>query len=149
MSGSARRSVCACTRATSTPGSHWITAPACRRGQTAAKSRRPETASESTSISRRSATPSSTSRHREEIGVTEVPRERRGRRARSADAPAPPPPEKRSLRYRSLENPFPPLEILSADQVAHLHASALTVLEEDGIRVLLPEARDVFRAAGA
>jgi len=81
--------------------------------------------------------------------VTEIPRERRGRRARSADAPAPPPPEKRSLRYRSLENPFPPIEILSADQVAHLHAAALTVLEQDGIRVLLPEARDVFRTAGA
>ena len=81
--------------------------------------------------------------------MTEVPRERRGRRARSADAPAPPPPEKRSLRYRSLENPFPPLEILSSDQVAHLHASALTVLEQDGIRVLLPEAREVFRTAGA
>src|SRR4029078_763825 len=63
--------------------------------------------------------------------------------------PAPPPPEKRSLRYRSLENPFPPLEILSSDQVAHLHASALTVLEQDGIRVLLPEAREVFRTAGA
>ena len=72
--------------------------------------------------------------------MTEIPRERRGRRARSADAPAPPPPEKRSLRYRSLENPFPPIEILSADQVAQLHASALTVLEQDGIRVLLPEA---------
>jgi len=66
--------------------------------------------------------------------MTEVPRERRGRRARSADAPAPPPPEKRSLRYRSLENPFPPIEILSADQVAQLHASALTVLEEHGER---------------
>ena len=81
--------------------------------------------------------------------MTEIPRERRGRRARSADAPAPPPPEKRSLRYRSLENPFPPIEILSADQVAQLHASALTVLEEHGIRVLLPEAREVFRSRRA
>jgi trimethylamine--corrinoid protein Co-methyltransferase len=80
--------------------------------------------------------------------VEEGPRERRGRRSRSASAAAAGP-ERRSLRYRSLASPFPPLEILSADQVAHLHASALTILEEHGIKVLLPEARALFRVAGA
>jgi trimethylamine--corrinoid protein Co-methyltransferase len=56
---------------------------------------------------------------------------------------------RRSLGYRTLLNPFPPLEVLSADEVAHLHASALEVLERHGIRVLLPEARDVLARAGA
>ncbi len=78
--------------------------------------------------------------------MEEIPRERRGRRARGPVAPAP---ERRSLRYRSLENPFPPQEILSADQVAHLHAAAMTILQEQGIRVLLPEARELLRGAGA
>ncbi len=75
-------------------------------------------------------------------------RERRGRRARGSVA-ATPATEHRSLRYRHLENPFPPIEILSADQVAHLHAAALTILGEQGIKVLLPEARELFREAGA
>ncbi len=80
--------------------------------------------------------------------MSESPRERRGRRARTGaqDRPAP---IRRSLSYRRLENPFPPTELLSADQVAHLHASALTILREQGIRVLLPEARALLREAGA
>jgi trimethylamine---corrinoid protein Co-methyltransferase len=80
--------------------------------------------------------------------MAEVPRERRGRRARGA-AVAAAPPERRSLRYRALELPFPPLEIVSADEVAHLHDSALRILEELGIRVLLPEARTLLAGAGA
>src|SRR4249919_3649 len=78
--------------------------------------------------------------------MDDSPRERRGRRARAA---ASPPPARRSLTYRSLENPFPPLEILSRDQVGHLHEAALQLLAEQGIRVLLPEARAYFRDAGA
>ena len=83
---------------------------------------------------------------REESQVEEIPRERRGRRGRGHAAPAP---ERRSLRYRSLENPFPPLEILNADQVAHLHQSALVLLRDQGIRVLLAEAREILRTTGA
>ena len=80
--------------------------------------------------------------------MEESPRERRGRRGRGGAA-AEAPPARRSLRYRSLENPFPPIEILSADQVEHLHAAALTILREQGIKVLLPEARAFLRGAGA
>ena len=80
--------------------------------------------------------------------MEESPRERRGRRGRGGAA-AEAPPTRRSLRYRSLENPFPPIEILSADQVEHLHAAALTILREQGIKVLLPEARAFLRGAGA
>jgi trimethylamine---corrinoid protein Co-methyltransferase len=48
-----------------------------------------------------------------------------------------------------LTNPFPPLEPLSADQVEHVHRSALEILRRDGIRVLLPEAREILESAGA
>ena len=74
------------------------------------------------------------------------PRERDRRRRRAAPAAAT---ERRSLRYRSLSNPFPPLEPLSADELEHLHRSALEILGHHGIRVLLPEAREILRAAGA
>jgi trimethylamine---corrinoid protein Co-methyltransferase len=70
-----------------------------------------------------------------------------GRRRRRSATGAPP--ERRSLRYRSLESPFPPLELLTADEVAHLHGAALELLRVHGIRVLLPEARRILRDAGA
>ncbi len=74
------------------------------------------------------------------------PRERERRRRRPASAVVH---DRRSERYRSLASPFTPLEILSADEVAHLHGSALALLREHGIRVLLPEARAILRQAGA
>ena len=75
---------------------------------------------------------------------------RRGERQRRRGTPrAAVAGERRSLRYRSLECPFAPLELLSADEVSHLHASALEVLRREGIRVLLPEARRVLETAGA
>ena len=46
-------------------------------------------------------------------------------------------------------NPFEPLRAFSDDQVEHIHRSALAVLEGAGIKVLLPEARRLFAAAGA
>jgi len=73
-------------------------------------------------------------------------RARAGGRRRGASSGAG---EGRSLRYRSLVNPFAALELLSADEVAHLHSAALEILERQGIRVLLPEARTILRAAGA
>lgn len=77
--------------------------------------------------------------------MEDAARERRGRRRR----PAPAAPNERSRSYRSLRNPFPPLALLSADEVAHLHGAALELLREHGIRVLLPEARTIFGQAGA
>ncbi|MEL7302402.1 MAG: trimethylamine methyltransferase family protein [Pseudomonadota bacterium] len=74
---------------------------------------------------------------------------RRGRRsrARGGDGGAPRP--SRNIDYRNLRNPFAPAKVLSDDQIAHIHETALRVNEELGIRVLLPEAREVFKAAGA
>lgn len=51
--------------------------------------------------------------------------------------------------FRHLENPFTPQSIWSDDRVAAIHDAALTVLEELGVKVLLPEARDIYAAGGA
>ncbi|OWK22311.1 hypothetical protein AJ88_08290 [Mesorhizobium amorphae CCBAU 01583] len=51
--------------------------------------------------------------------------------------------------YRSLKNAFLPQPIFSDDQVAAIHDTALRVLEELGVKVLLPEARERFARAGA
>jgi len=55
----------------------------------------------------------------------------------------------RSERYRHLTNPFPPMVLFSDDRVEAIHQSALRVLEELGIVMLLPEARTLLAAAGA
>ena len=52
-------------------------------------------------------------------------------------------------RYRHLVNPFEPLRVFSADEIAHIHECALSILENSGMRVLLPEARQRFATAGA
>ena len=51
--------------------------------------------------------------------------------------------------WKQLTRPYRPIEILSADQLAAIHEMALTILEEIGIRVLLPRARELYRRAGA
>ena len=52
-------------------------------------------------------------------------------------------------RYRRLVNPYRPLEVLSDDNVAHLHDRAVRYLADEGIRVLLPEARRIYADGGA
>nr|WP_174825067.1 trimethylamine methyltransferase family protein [Ruegeria arenilitoris] len=69
-------------------------------------------------------------------------RERR-RRSRGADTAS------RDVNYRQLRNPFPVMEVFPADQIADMHETALRTLEELGVKVLLPEARRLFAAAGA
>ena len=44
----------------------------------------------------------------------------------------------RTRSYRHLANPFEPLKVFSDDQVAAIHEAALGVLENQGMRVLLP-----------
>ncbi len=51
--------------------------------------------------------------------------------------------------YRRLRNPYPPIEVLSEDQVEAIHDASMTILEELGIRVRLPEARQILKQAGA
>ncbi len=69
---------------------------------------------------------------------------RRGRKAALADT-AP----RRKVDYHNLRNPFPPMNIFSEDRIDAIHTASLNVLEELGIRVLLPEAVEIYRQAGA
>ncbi len=73
---------------------------------------------------------------------------RRNRRPRSGAAPEAPPPD-RSRAYRHLQNPFTPLRVFSDDQVASLHAAALQILENQGMKVLSADARRRYAAGGA
>lgn len=56
---------------------------------------------------------------------------------------------KREVNYRQLKNPFPSMDVFSADQIADMHQTALRMLEELGVKVLLPEARRILAAGGA
>jgi trimethylamine--corrinoid protein Co-methyltransferase len=74
---------------------------------------------------------------------TEPQRRTRGRKRASETTP------KRVVNYRQLRHPFTPQTVFSADEVEALHDTALRVLEELGIKILLPEAREILQAAGA
>ena len=51
--------------------------------------------------------------------------------------------------WRQLRNPYPPVEILTAEQVEAIHEASLELLEGLGLRILFDEARELLRAAGA
>lgn len=51
--------------------------------------------------------------------------------------------------YSHLRHPFAAQGAFSDDEIAAMHDTALRVLENLGMRILLPEARAIFRAAGA
>ncbi|THH37172.1 trimethylamine methyltransferase [Aliishimia ponticola] len=71
--------------------------------------------------------------------------ERSGRRRGKQRDAAP----ARRTDYSRLRNPFPPMDVFSADEIAAMHETALRTLEELGVKVLLPEARALFRQGGA
>jgi trimethylamine--corrinoid protein Co-methyltransferase len=51
--------------------------------------------------------------------------------------------------YLNLKNTRPRTELLSEDQLEAIHTASLTVLEEIGMDIMLPEARERMKAAGA
>ena len=55
----------------------------------------------------------------------------------------------RSHAYRQLKHPFQPQSVFSDDAISNIHTTALRVLQELGIKTLLPEARAIFKTAGA
>jgi trimethylamine--corrinoid protein Co-methyltransferase len=77
----------------------------------------------------------------DQISPRSTSRERRPRRQRSSGVT--------QLPWLQVVNPYPPIAPLSADQVEAIHLASLRILEEIGIRVLLPEARAIYRSAGA
>ena len=54
----------------------------------------------------------------------------------------------RTVDYRHLVNPFEPVRVYSDDQIEQIHQTALRVLEELGVRILLPAARQLLREGG-
>ena len=70
-------------------------------------------------------------------------RTRRDRRPKTSDSAI------KQLPFQQVENPYPPLEIISQDQLQSIHNASLSILEEIGINFLLPEAREILRKAGA
>ena len=70
---------------------------------------------------------------------------RRGRRGARSNAGG----GARIVDYHNLRNPFPLCPVFSEDRIEAIHQNALRLLEELGIKVLLPAARAHFRAAGA
>ena len=55
----------------------------------------------------------------------------------------------RKTNYGQLHHALGPQSVLSEDNVAQIHENALHVLQELGISVLLPEARELLKSAGA
>jgi trimethylamine--corrinoid protein Co-methyltransferase len=67
-------------------------------------------------------------------------RERRERRRTSPLADKP---------FRLLRNPFPPVEVLSAEQLERIHQTSLRILQELGLEFWDDEALDIWQRAGA
>lgn len=76
-------------------------------------------------------------------------RSRRGRSRHAEGGPIEGDLPGRSVDYWNLRNPFPPVPVFSEDRVEAMHRTALRVLQELGLKVLLPDARARFAAAGA
>jgi trimethylamine--corrinoid protein Co-methyltransferase len=53
------------------------------------------------------------------------------------------------LPHRSVQNPYPPMELLSPDQMQQLHDTSMRILSELGIRVMSDRVMDIFEGAGA
>ncbi len=53
------------------------------------------------------------------------------------------------LPWRSLRNPYAPIEVLSAEQIEAIHDTSMQILEEIGMDFLHPEAREILGRAGA
>ena len=53
------------------------------------------------------------------------------------------------LPRRKVTRAFPPMAIVSADELESIHHASLQVLKEIGMDFLLPEAREMLKAAGA
>jgi len=72
------------------------------------------------------------------------PKRRSSRRGRSGHEHT-----ERVVDYHNLKNPFPRMKLFSDDRIEAIHEAALNVLEDLGIKVLLPEARKMLAAGGA
>jgi trimethylamine---corrinoid protein Co-methyltransferase len=53
------------------------------------------------------------------------------------------------LPWSEVDNPYAPMEVLSADQLEAIHLTSLRILEDLGMEVMSPRALAVLKAAGA
>jgi trimethylamine--corrinoid protein Co-methyltransferase len=53
------------------------------------------------------------------------------------------------LPWRSVTNPYKPIEVLSEDQIEAIHQASLRILEDIGMEFLHAEALDILKRAGA
>ena len=73
------------------------------------------------------------------------PRRRRGAERALSKGPAAIP----QLPLRRVRNPYPPMALLSDDQVEAIHQASMHILENFGIEVMSPRALSLFEKAGA
>lgn len=67
---------------------------------------------------------------------------RRGRRDKAGATIA-------QLPWRNVRNPYPPMEMLSADRMQDLHDTSIRILKELGVKVMGANVRALFARAGA
>lgn len=79
----------------------------------------------------------------------DAPEPRTRRRGRHSAPQSPADGQLGNPAYRRLENSFEPVRLFSGDQVEAIHAAALQVLQETGMRVLHAGARARLRESGA
>ena len=77
--------------------------------------------------------------------VDRLTRGRRGRRQEIAN----PVPTIAQHPFQQLKRPYPPVPIISDDQVEHIHQASLKLLSETGLDVLHDDARCLMKKAGA
>ena len=77
--------------------------------------------------------------------VDRLTRGRRGRRQESANSV----PTIAQHPFQQLKRPYPPVPIISDDQVEHIHQASLKLLSETGLDVLHDDARTLMKKAGA
>lgn len=76
--------------------------------------------------------------------------QRQGRKARRTARKAEAAPiNARTARYRQLRHPYTPQRVFSDNAITRIHQMALKVLAELGMKILLPEARQIFKTGGA
>src|SRR4051794_28010592 len=73
------------------------------------------------------------------------PRRKRGAERTSNRGPAAIP----QLPLRRVANPYPPMAMLSVDQIEAIHEASMHILENFGIEVMSPQALSLFEKAGA
>ncbi|MSP82833.1 MAG: hypothetical protein EXQ94_07855 [Alphaproteobacteria bacterium] len=78
--------------------------------------------------------------------AAEPARRERGRRHAGGEAASRKLPQ---LPWDQPQRLFPPMAIASTEQIETIHRAALDVLEDIGMEILLPEARDILEKAGA